>query len=87
MPILLPLAIIVQMSSRGPIFYGHKCIGRYGIPFKAWKFRTMFQDSNLVLDQYLEANPELQEEWSPRPQAEIRPAGNTHRPLSSQDES
>jgi Undecaprenyl-phosphate galactose phosphotransferase WbaP len=51
------------MSSRGRIFYGHKRIGRYGETFKAWKFRTMFQDSNQVLELYLEANPDLREEW------------------------
>ena len=51
------------MSSRGPIFYGHERIGRYGQTFKAWKFRTMFQDANLVLEQYLEDNPEAMDEW------------------------
>jgi Undecaprenyl-phosphate galactose phosphotransferase WbaP len=64
--LLIPFFILgfwVKMSSRGPVLYGHKRIGRYGKPFKAWKFRTMFQDSNLVLEQYLEANPDLQEEW------------------------
>ena len=64
LPVLFYLAVAVKMSSRGPIFYGHERIGRYGRRFKAWKFRTMFQDSNLVLDQYLEANPDLQEEWN-----------------------
>ncbi len=63
LPLFFYLAVAVKLSSRGPILYGHKRIGRYGKSFKAWKFRTMFEDSNLVLDQYLEANPELQEEW------------------------
>jgi Undecaprenyl-phosphate galactose phosphotransferase WbaP len=59
----LPVAFLVKMSSRGPVFYSHERIGRYGRRFKAWKFRTMFQDSNLVLEQYLEDNPELRDEW------------------------
>jgi Undecaprenyl-phosphate galactose phosphotransferase WbaP len=63
LPLLFYLAVAVKMSSRGPILYGHERIGRYGRRFKAWKFRTMFQDSNLVLDQYLEENPDLREEW------------------------
>ena len=29
----------------------------------AWKFRTMFQDAHLVLEHYLEAHPELLDEW------------------------
>jgi Undecaprenyl-phosphate galactose phosphotransferase WbaP len=63
LPFLFYLAVAVKMSSRGPIIYGHTRIGRNGRRFKAWKFRTMFQDSNLVLEQYLEANPDAQEEW------------------------
>lgn len=63
MPLFFYLAVAVKMSSRGPIIYGHERIGRYGRRFRAWKFRTMFQDSNLVLDQYLEDNPDLKEEW------------------------
>jgi Undecaprenyl-phosphate galactose phosphotransferase WbaP len=63
LPVLCYLAVAVQMSSRGPVFYGHTRIGRNGRRFKAWKFRTMFQDSHLVLEQYLEANPDAQEEW------------------------
>jgi Undecaprenyl-phosphate galactose phosphotransferase WbaP len=62
-PLFFYLAVAVKMSSRGPILYGHERIGRYGRRFKAWKFRTMFQNSNLVLDQYLEDNPDLKEEW------------------------
>jgi Undecaprenyl-phosphate galactose phosphotransferase WbaP len=63
LPLLFYLAVAVKMSSRGPILYGHTRIGRYGIPFKAWKFRTMFEDSSQVSEQYLEANPGLMEEW------------------------
>lgn len=63
LPFLLYLALAVKMSSRGPIFFGHSRIGRNGRRFKAWKFRTMFQDSSVVLENYLEANPEAKEEW------------------------
>jgi Undecaprenyl-phosphate galactose phosphotransferase WbaP len=63
LPILFYLAVAVSISSRGSILYSHKRIGRYGKPFKAWKFRTMFQDSNQRLEQYLEENPDAQEEW------------------------
>jgi Undecaprenyl-phosphate galactose phosphotransferase WbaP len=62
-PLLLYLALAVKASSRGPVLYGHERIGRYGRRFKAWKFRTMFQDAHLVLEQYLEDNPEARAEW------------------------
>lgn len=64
LPLFFYLAVAVKMSSRGPIFYSQERIGRYGRRFQAWKFRTMFQNSDLVLDQYLEENPELKEEWA-----------------------
>lgn len=64
LPLLFYLAVAVKMSSRGPILYGHERIGKNGRRFMAWKFRTMFQNANLVLEQYLDAHPELQDEWN-----------------------
>jgi Undecaprenyl-phosphate galactose phosphotransferase WbaP len=63
LPLLFYIAVAVKMSSRGPILYGHDRIGKDGRHFKAWKFRSMFQDAHLVLEQYLEAHPELRDEW------------------------
>jgi Undecaprenyl-phosphate galactose phosphotransferase WbaP len=63
LPLLFYLAVAVKMSSRGPIVYAHERIGRRGRYFKAWKFRTMFQNADQVLDLYLEEHPELREEW------------------------
>ena len=40
-PLLLVLSIIVKLASKGPIFYLQERIGRYGVPFKIIKFRTM----------------------------------------------
>jgi len=40
-PLFLILAIGVKMSSPGPIFYQQERIGRWGIPFAIYKFRTM----------------------------------------------
>lgn len=63
LPLLFYIAVAVKMSSRGPILYGHNRIGKDGKPFKAWKFRSMFQDANQVLEIYLEAHPDLKDEW------------------------
>jgi len=41
-PILLFLSIGVMLSSAGPIIYSHERIGRYGKPFKIYKFRSMY---------------------------------------------
>ncbi len=41
-PLMLFLAIGVKLSSKGPIFYSHERIGRYGKPFTIYKFRSMY---------------------------------------------
>jgi exopolysaccharide biosynthesis polyprenyl glycosylphosphotransferase len=44
-PLLLILAIGVKLSSKGPVFYSHERIGRYGKPFYIYKFRSMRMDA------------------------------------------
>jgi exopolysaccharide biosynthesis polyprenyl glycosylphosphotransferase len=44
-PLCLILMIGVKISSKGPVFYSHERIGRYGKPFTIFKFRSMFVDA------------------------------------------
>lgn len=62
-PLLFYIAVAVKMSSRGPVLFPHERIGKDGRRFRAWKFRTMFQNASVVLEQYLDVHPEMQEEW------------------------
>jgi lipopolysaccharide/colanic/teichoic acid biosynthesis glycosyltransferase len=44
-PILLLVAVLIKLDSRGPVFFRQERIG-YGFrPFLIWKFRTMVQDA------------------------------------------
>jgi len=47
--ITLPLSIFlvlgIKLTSKGPVFYSHERIGRYGKPFIIYKFRSMYLDS------------------------------------------
>ena len=54
------LALLVKLTSRGPIFYGHLRVGKNGKMFKVWKFRSMAQ-SKKPLEEIL--TPEQLEEW------------------------
>ena len=41
-PLLIFIAYRVKRSSQGPIIYKQERIGKYGIPFKIYKFRSMY---------------------------------------------
>jgi len=44
-PILGVIAILIKISSPGPVFYKGERVGRYGKLFKIYKFRTMISDA------------------------------------------
>lgn len=62
-PLLLLLALMIKLTSPGPVLYCQTRIGRYGRPFRAWKFRTMRPDSDAMLKEYLAREPAAREEW------------------------
>jgi exopolysaccharide biosynthesis polyprenyl glycosylphosphotransferase len=44
-PLFIFAAIGVRLSSKGPIFYSHERVGLNGIPFRIYKFRSMYTDA------------------------------------------
>lgn len=44
-PILILIAILIKLDSPGPVFYRGTRIGRFGKPFRIYKFRTMVVDA------------------------------------------
>jgi lipopolysaccharide/colanic/teichoic acid biosynthesis glycosyltransferase len=42
MPLFLILAILVKLTSRGPVLFCQRRVGRYGKEFNFYKFRTMY---------------------------------------------
>ena len=44
-PLLLLIALLVKLSSKGPMLYSHERIGLYGRPFRIYKFRTMIDNA------------------------------------------
>ena len=42
MPLGLLLAALVWFTSPGPVFYREERIGRFGVPFRIFKFRSMY---------------------------------------------
>lgn len=62
-PMLLIVAVIVRISSPGPILYRQRRIGRFGREFELWKFRSMYVNSDDILHSHLLANDEAAREW------------------------
>ncbi len=62
-PVMLILAICVKVTSRGPIFYGHKRVGKNGKQIKCWKFRSMYTNSQEMLEKILATDPKMRQEW------------------------
>jgi len=63
LPLIALIAAWIKLDSPGPVFYAQQRIGQDGREFQAWKFRSMMQNADQVLNHYLEQNPELREEW------------------------
>ena len=47
-PIYVVAAMAVKLDSPGPAFYCGTRVGRHGMPFKMYKFRTMVEDAALT---------------------------------------
>ena len=62
-PLGLIMALLVRLDSRGPIFYAQERVGVDGKSFKVWKFRTMVNNAEQVLQKYLADNADLKQEW------------------------
>jgi len=45
LPVLGICALIIRLSSRGPVFYKQIRVGQHGKPFKMHKLRTMYTDA------------------------------------------
>jgi exopolysaccharide biosynthesis polyprenyl glycosylphosphotransferase len=58
-PVFLIIGALVRRDSSGPVIYRRRVVGLYGRNFDAYKFRTMIPNA----EAYLEAHPELMEQW------------------------
>jgi exopolysaccharide biosynthesis polyprenyl glycosylphosphotransferase len=62
-PMFLAIAIIMRRTDPGPIIYRRRVVGVGGKEFDAFKFRTMVVNSDEVLREVLERDPEAKAEW------------------------
>lgn len=48
-PLFLWIALAIKATSKGPVFFRQKRIGQYGKPFVFLKFRSMFENSDVLV--------------------------------------
>ena len=61
-PLLLCLALIIKLDSPGPVLHRRRVLGRGGVPFDAFKFRSMVVNGDEVLATLFTTHPELREQ-------------------------
>jgi lipopolysaccharide/colanic/teichoic acid biosynthesis glycosyltransferase len=55
-PVLISVALAVKLTSRGPVFYVQRRVGRLGEPFRMLKFRSMQRDAESHKLEHTERN-------------------------------
>ncbi|NPA51697.1 MAG: sugar transferase [Aquificae bacterium] len=63
LPVMIPIAIAIKLTDGGSIFYTQKRPGLNGKEFTVYKFRTMYNNNEEILENYLKSNQKAYEEW------------------------
>ena len=59
-PVFLILAICIKIDSKGPVIFAHKRIGKNGKEFDMYKFRSMYENAEELIEKFSE---EQKREW------------------------
>jgi exopolysaccharide production protein ExoY len=85
-PVMLAVAIAVLLSSPGPVFFFQERLGRFGVPFRIIKFRSMYvrqhKDNVLEINGPHRRNEEAYPLNKETPDPRITPVGRIIRKLS-----
>lgn len=63
-PLYGVLALLIALSSPGPIFYVQRRVGQHFQPFHCIKFRTMVPDADKALHHLMVTSPHLRQEFT-----------------------
>lgn len=63
LPCFLIVPILIKLTSRGPVIYKAKRLGKGGRTIHVWKFRSMYADADKRLQALLDSDPALKAEF------------------------
>lgn len=63
LPLFVVIPALIKLTSRGPVFYRAKRLGKFGRQIKVWKFRSMYADADARLAGLLESDPAIKAEY------------------------
>ncbi len=63
LPFFVIVPILIKLTSRGPVIYKAKRLGKKGRTIYVWKFRSMYADADRRLDELLASDPALKAEF------------------------
>lgn len=64
LPAFIIIAIAVALEREGPIIFAQRRIGRHGVAFKLYKFRSMHVDGDRIFADHIDASPDAAAEWA-----------------------
>ncbi len=63
LPALVFVAMVIQLTDRGPVIYKHDRVGFGGRTFRCFKFRTMVVDADKALNALLQSDLAARAQW------------------------
>ncbi len=82
MPLFLAVALLVKLTSRGPVMYIQQRVGRGGEPFRIIKFRSMYRDAHDRRHEHILDNMHEGPIFKIRDDPRVTPVGRAIRRLS-----
>jgi exopolysaccharide biosynthesis polyprenyl glycosylphosphotransferase len=81
-PLMIFIALTIKLDSKGPVFYRRKVLGVKGKEFDAFKFRTMYTESEEILRNRPDLADRLNEDHKLKDDPRVTPVGRWLRKYS-----
>lgn len=63
LPLMIVVSTVILITDPGPVYFGHRRLGRNGRSFRCLKFRSMVVDAEQRLKDLIATDPAAREEW------------------------